>query len=136
MNEIYSQNSCGSSKNCGHAILLEKMLLEFYRRYTNKSVWIWREKATKYGRLYYRLVHSEHRMRDTGLPLLATPRASQDYKPIRKETQQERKGKHGRTLCADLGNRYPCYIGQHINPRFVEWMMGYPVDWTKVIKSE
>ena len=23
-------------------------------------------------------------------------------------------------------------IGKKLNPQFVEWMMGYPVDWTKI----
>jgi hypothetical protein len=35
--------------------------------------------------------------------LLATPRASQDYKPIRHLSPSEADGTHGRTLVADIG---------------------------------
>ena len=53
--------------------------------------------------------------------------------------------------CRDSGNPLPprkshpgggqkpplvSVIGGKLNPQFVEWMMGYPEDWTKVEKSE
>jgi len=37
--------------------------------------------------------------------LLATPRASQDYKPIRQLSPSEADGTHGRTLVADIGSQ-------------------------------
>lgn len=136
MNGIYGPSLCGLSKNSDRVGLLEKMLLGYYRQYMSQYVPTWKQKATKSGRTVYRLSLSGHRTKDTGLQLLASPRASQEYKPIRAQTPKEREGKHGNALCANLGVICPERIGQHINPQFVEWMMGYPADWTLVLKNE
>jgi hypothetical protein len=70
--------------------------------------------------------------------LLATPRASQDYKPIRQLSPSEADGTHGRTLVADIGNELEVETGNNgesplrlgLNPEFVEAMMGFPTGWT------
>ncbi|MDQ0268689.1 hypothetical protein J2S17_000558 [Cytobacillus purgationiresistens] len=82
--------------------------------------------------LLYRLHLSEPITKDTGYLLLPTPTASQNYKPIRKLAPSERNGSHGKTLPGGIGEKYPEHIGYHINPQYVEWMMGFPSDWTKV----
>jgi len=46
---------------------------------------------------------SEPSTAETESSLLATPRASQDYKPIRQLSPSEADGTHGRTLVADIG---------------------------------
>lgn len=68
----------------------------------------------------------------TTLKMLGTPTASQNYKPIRKLSPSEAKGEHGKALPGSIGEAYPETIGEYINPQFVEWMMGFPEDWTKV----
>lgn len=68
----------------------------------------------------------------TTLKMLGTPTASQNYKPIRKLSPSESKGEHGKALPGSIGEMYPETIGKRINPQFVEWMMGFPEDWTKV----
>ena len=87
------------------------------------------KKDTKSGRSVFRLVLSERTMKDTGFVFLASPRASQDFKPIRRQTPQEHSGKHGQTLSASLGIIFPERIGQYITPQFAEWMMGFPIGW-------
>ena len=39
-------------------------------------------------------------------------------------------GGHGLALPASIGDICPECIGQRINPRFSEWLMGYPEGWT------
>ena len=87
------------------------------------------EKDIPSNRCLFRLVLSERTMKDTGFVFLASPRASQDYKPIRVQTPKEHSGKHGQTLCASIGIIYPEHIGRYINPQFVEWLMGFPIGW-------
>ena len=44
----------------------------------------------------------------------------------------EANGKHGKVLPGSLGENFESYIGKYPNPAFVEWMMGYPENWTKI----
>lgn len=129
MNGICGRSTCVLSENLGQNTLLEKMLMGYYQQYMSQYVPTWKRKATKSGRTVYRLVLSERTMKDTGFVFLASPRASQDYKPIRKQTPQESSGKHGQVLCGSLGIICPERIGQYINPQFAEWMMGFPIGW-------
>ena len=109
--------------------LLEKMLMGFYQQYMSPYAPTWKKKIMKSGRTVYRLVLSERTMKDTGFVFLASPRASQDFKPIRRQTPREHSGKHGQTLCSSIGIICPERIGQYINPLFSEWMMGFPIGW-------
>lgn len=129
MNGICGQSTCAWSENLTQNTLLEKTLMGYYQQYMSPYAPTWKQRATKSGRTVYRLVLSERTMKDTGFVFLASPRASQDYKPIRKQTPQEHSGKHGQTLCSSLGIICPERIGQYINPQFAEWMMGFPIGW-------
>ncbi len=110
-------------------MLLVKMLMASYQQYMSVFAPTWKKVITKSGRSVFRLVLSERTMKDTGFVFLASPRASQDYKPIRVQTPKEHSGKHGQTLCASIGIIYPEHIGRYINPQFVEWLMGFPIGW-------
>jgi hypothetical protein len=129
MNGTCGLNLSGLSGNCGRSTLLAKTLMAYYQQYMSPYAPTWKRKATKSGRSVYRLTLSVHTMKDTGFVSLASPRASQDFKPIRKQTPQEHNGKHGQALCASLGIIFPERIGQYINPLFAEWMMGFPLGW-------
>lgn len=125
---------CGQSSSelygkSSQSMLLVKMLMASYQQYMSPFAPIWKQKATKSGRSVFRLVLSERTMKDTGFVFLASPRASQDFKPIRKQTPKEHSGKHGQTMCSSLGIICPERIGQYINPQFAEWMMGFPIGW-------
>ena len=136
MNGTSGQNLCDLSENCGRGTLLAKMLMASYQQYMSPFAPTWKKKVTKSGRSVYRLTLSAPTMKDTGFVSLASPRASQDFKPIRKQTpQEEKKGKHGQTLCSSLGIIYPERIGQYINPQFAEWMMGFPLGWGGISNS-
>jgi hypothetical protein len=61
---------------------------------------------------------------------LPTPLASQGDKPIRAPSPSRIQGSHGYDLQERIGQLKPHLIGKKINPQFVEWIMGYPKDWT------
>lgn len=69
-------------------------------------------------------------MIDAGIISLPTPAASQIHKPVRPLILSEQSGTHGKMTCGVLGTLYPSLIGKTIHPEFVEWMMGFPRQWT------
>ena len=87
MSGICGQSTCALSENLTQNTLLEKTLMGYYQQYMSPYAPTWKQRATKSGRTVYRLVLSERTMKDTGFVFLASPRASQDYKPIRKQTR-------------------------------------------------
>ena len=97
---------------------------------SKESTPTFRRKVTKSGYTYYQLQESKHRTRENGVSLLPTPTASQDYKPIRPQSPSEKAGKHGTALPGSLGVIYPSLIGHYIHPEYIEWMMGFPANWT------
>lgn len=129
---ICGQSSSELSGNYGPNTLLVRMLMASYQQYMSPFAPTWKKRVTKSGRSVYRLALSERTMKDTGFVFLASPRASQDFKPIRKQTPREHSGKHGQTMCSSLGIIFPERIGQYINPQFAEWMMGFPIGWADI----
>ena len=83
-----------------------------------------------------RVSPTDCKRKSPGLPVFAamlpTPTTSQDYKPIRPLTRTEQNigAHHGKALPGGLGELMPSLIGKRIHPGFVEWMMGFPVEWT------
>lgn len=136
MNGTCGQNLCELSESSSQNMLLVRMLMGFYQQYMSPYAPTWNRRVTKSGRSVYRLTLSVRTMRDTGFALLASPRASQDYKPIRKQTPGEYSGKHGNALCSSLGIICPERIGQYINPQFAEWMMGFPIGWADIRSTD
>ena len=133
--DTYGQSFLGLSEKSSRRMLLEKMLMGYYLQYISPYSPTWKNKIKKYRRTVYRLAVSERTMKDTGFVFLASPRASQDFKPIRKQTPKEHSGKHGQTLCSSIGIICPERIGQYINPQFTEWMMGFPIGWGDIINT-
>lgn len=129
---IYGLNTSGLYEKLDQEPLWLKMCLGYYTRFMIPFAPTWKKQVTKSGRCVYRLTLSVRTMRDTGWLLLPSTRASQDYKPIRVQTPQEHCGKHGNTLASGIGIISPGLIGQYINPRFSEWLMGFPEGWTDV----
>lgn len=68
-----------------------------------------------------------------GSNLLPSPITSKANRRIEKASPCRAKG---RNLEQRLGVEAPALIGQHINPQFLEWMMGYPIGWTEIKLSE
>lgn len=125
---ICGQNLFGLCESRSPNMLLVKMLMASYQQYMSVFAPTWKKVITKSGRSVFRLVLSERTMKDTGFAFLASPRASQDHKPIRVQTPKEHSGKHGQTLCASIGIIYPEHIGRYINPPICGMVNGIP-DW-------
>ncbi len=64
-----------------------------------------------------------------GCGLLPTPRASQDFKPIRCMAPSEKNCGHGVQLVAWIGTRFPRLIGSYLTGGLLGAMMGYPENW-------
>lgn len=132
MSVISGHKPCESLENYSPIGLLEKMLLDLSQWRWMMFSKNWKQCTTKRGHLYYQLAVSGLLMKESGFLSLATPTASQCYKPIRALCPSEMNGTHGKTLPGSLGERYPEHIGKRINPRYVEWMMGLPIGWTEL----
>jgi len=73
-----------------------------------------------------------------GLPVFAAllsenlPTPTCSLNAIRKPSPSENPGgcRRGRNLDGEIGARAPSLIGKRIHPKFVEWMMGFPEEWT------
>jgi len=76
-----------------------------------------------------RLVH--HKIGKDGF-VWPTVIASQAAKPIRAPSPSCVKKEHGYNLQDKIGERYPELIGKKINPLFLEWIMGFPLNWTEL----
>lgn len=125
-------SSQDSSKKFNLVGLSAKMYQDFLTEGSKQPLVTWKKKATKFGFSVLQLVISGPSTKDKGsLSLLATPTASQSYKRIRPLAPSEANGKHGKVLPGSLGENFESYIGKYPNPAFVEWMMGYPENWTK-----
>ena len=84
------------------------------------------------GGVVYPLYPLEHPINEYGGFYLPTPTASQAAKPIRKPSPSRLVKKHGYDIQDKLGEIYPNLIGMKINIHFLEWMMGYPTNWTEL----
>ena len=62
---------------------------------------------------------------------IATPRPSQDYKPILAPTPSCVSKNHGLTLPMSIGLLNPELIGKRLSAEFLEVLMGYPIGWTE-----
>ena len=60
------------------------------------------------------------------------PTPTCNIEKIRKPSPSENPGgsRRGRGLDGEIGDRIPSLIGKRIHPEFVEWMMGFPAEWT------
>ncbi len=60
--------------------------------------------------------------------LWPTPRASANENRQYKPSPSQLAGTHGKSLAAEVGGP--------LNPEFVEWLMGFPLEWTALSPSE
>ena len=123
--ELYNlQNQHGSSLKTSVALLLGTTAW-----FSNKCALIWKAKVMKSNRLLFQLSPSMHCTEETGYGLLGTPK-SQDERAALSD-----RGRHnmGEQVHGALNGRE---TGLRLQPNFVEWMMGYPKDWTELPDSK
>jgi len=93
---------------------------------------IWRAKATPQGRLYFQLAPSIRRTDGIESGFWPTPKASDAIMGMTARTS-------GRPIerSTHLQTRVGLSVGWkpgdgHVNPPFLEWLMGYPIGWTEI----
>lgn len=115
-----------------------KMLLVSSRWHSTICSLSWKASATPRGRLLFQLAASEPHTAEIGcgssqsFPLQKrmwpTP-AARDYRYPNARPFRERGG-------GKRGEQLPNAIGGALNPTWVEWLMGYPTEWTALAPSE
>lgn len=121
MMTVTSGRKCLESyTNCGRLGLLVRMCLESSIWHSTRCLLTWKRKNTKCNVSLFQLAVSMPRTNETGSSLWPTPRVggSLGSSPVG--------NKHG-----DLAAR----AGGPLNPEWVEWLMGYEQQFTKLIPT-
>ena len=142
--------------NSGPLGCLLRTCLESERLSSTRCYLTWKVWTTPLGRLLFRLLPSTPRTEETGSGLWPTPKASQDgISP--KTLEMVRMGKAEASLArvvltpemwptpkasevwagvrglnAQGGPGLTEKVGGSLNPTWVEWLQGFPMDWTEV----
>jgi hypothetical protein len=95
--------------------------------YSSKCALTWKIKATKYNRLLFQLVPKTLRIGEIESGLLPIPLAT-DYK--RRSPNSKQQG------LPEQIHAIGTQTGMKLQPNFVEWVMGYPKDWTELPDSK
>ena len=166
MSAISGQQCLKLSKTKGPLGLLEKMLVGTSIWASTKCSLIWKTKDTKQGRLLFRLVPSMRSIEEIESGLLPTPTVQDGGKATKKWRDGNQNnltayifnpGKFIPTpATADYkgapknryfgSNTYKANLSEavrlsescptHMNPEFLELLMGFPVGWTELEPSE
>ena len=128
---------CESSRLLG---LLEKTLKVTLPSDSMKSLMTWRERATPRGRLYFQLVPSVRRIRESGYLLWPTPVAQPANGTPEMFMERKRKAiAKGSKMGLCLTDLQLVVVAKErgmqgrgkLNPRWLGWLMGYPDKWTE-----
>ena len=149
-----------SFRRSGPLGLLERTLLASSRWNSTRSFLIWKEKATKQGHSLFQLAASMPRTNETEYGLWPTP-TTQDNQQVKGKDQRgttlggavrlwptpahrdHKRGYLGGRIrngkvsmdTLDVIVQYtdnPTRQAGHLNPEFVEWLMGFPIGWTEL----
>ena len=133
---------CESSRLLG---LLEKTLKATLPSDSMKSLMTWRERVTPRGRLYFQLVPSVRRIRESGFLLWPTPVAQPANGTPEMFLERKRKAiAKGSKMGLCLTDLQLVVVAKErgmqgrgkLNPRWLGWLMGYPDNWTECERSE
>ena len=116
--------------------LLEKMLLGTLPLDSTMFVMTWKAKTTKRGRLFFRLSPLGRSMEGRGSLWWPTPKASDAIMGMTARTSGRpiERSTHLQTI---VGLSVGWKPGDgHLNPTWVEWLMGFPIGWTEIEDSE
>lgn len=109
---------------------LLKMCLASLRWNSTACLLTWKAKATRQGRLYFRLAASAPRTDENGFGLWATPAAAVAREFYPTPTTQDAKNNGSKSQQARNTPPLNAVAGGPLNPNWVEWLMGYPAGWT------
>ena len=147
------------SGNSGPLGYVEKMLLDSCDWAWTKYLLTWKAKATPRGRLIFQLARQAHPTSDNDYGLLHTPTAKANQtSPSMVErghgnwvsnlwptptamtgsesvAPSHLTGKHGWNIGAAVNAVSPKTTG-HLNPKWVAWLMGYPIEYLNCVPWE
>ena len=147
------------SGNSGPLGCVEKMLLDSCDWAWTKYSLTWKAKATPQGRLIFQLARQAHPTSDNDYGLLHTPTAKANQtSPSMVErghgnwvsnlwptptamtgsesvAPSHLTGKHGWNIGAAVNAVSPKTTG-HLNPKWVAWLMGYPIEYLNCVPWE
>ena len=156
MTEISGRKLLGLSKSPDPLFLLEKMLMESLNSISTPYLRTWKVQTTPRGALIFQLRASVRTTKDKESGLLPTPTqdsASERTKKYKQggtpltvavqmyptpNTRDTRRGCNQKQLATEIDKEYPKAkkTGGRLNPNFVERLMGFPTDWTKIDQTE
>ncbi len=119
----------GLCENCDQLGSLEKMLRATLPVASVASLMTWRQTATPQGHSVSQLLPSRRNILESGFSLWRTPNAYVVYPKSNVKKLTGRTPKDPQVGLADQ-------IGGRPNPRWVEWLMGFPDNWTDLEASE
>jgi hypothetical protein len=130
----------GLYENLGRVGPLAKMLLGMSRWASTKCYLTWRDLATPGRRLLFRLSPSMPSTKETGHGLWLTPtaterRCSNVAELVWTKNGTVRRAYKNKTSALGLSMQAGAVLG-NLNPQWVEWLMGYPIGWTDLQRSE
>jgi hypothetical protein len=126
MTETSGRNIAALLPNSDPVGLLVRMFLTSGTPCSMMCFLTWTVSTTQQSRLIYQLSPSVPNIDDTESSLWPTP-TSRDYRSDRASeewTKRREMDTRGKTL--------PFAVGGTLNPPWVEWLQGFPMDWTEV----
>ena len=109
---------------------LLKMCLESERPYSTRCYLTWKIWRTPQGRLLFRLAPSTPRIGESGFSLWPTPRNCSAMAATL--TKNNLRPERFPNLETKVARRDQSAIGGQLNPAWVCWLMGFPLDWLDV----
>lgn len=141
---IMTSATCGPrctelSESASPLGLLRRMLQTTLPSDSMRSLMTWKVSATPAKRIYYRLVPSLPRIKESGFLLLPTPRASHGMTGQLRSAESVRRSAKGHNSRLEdyvaLIEDFPVGQRGYLNPEWLEWLMGLPVGWTELSSS-
>lgn len=149
MTEISGRKLLELSKSPDPLGLLEKTLMELLNSISIQFLRTWKEKTTPQGSLIFQLQASVRGTKGKGSGLFPTPTAACEIGGVQADRVEQTKSgafilrkknkphmKYGANLRDMMHYSNNVKTGGQLNPVFVEHLMGFPMNWTKIDEKE
>ena len=148
MTEISGKKLLELSKSPDLLFLLEKMLVELLNSISTPYLRTWRVQTTPQGALIFQLRASVQNTKGKESGLLPTPTAGNSMNVVMPPEFVKRNSSGWTVTRKGTGTKFGAKLndvvnylekpktGGRLNPNFVERLMGFPMDWTKIESTE
>ena len=129
--DISGQSILGLSKNSGQLGSLEKTLVDTLNSVSTPCSRTWRVKVTERGHLVFQLLASAPTTKERESGLWPTPSRGMWKQDVNDDGRYARDiKKKGFQVMLPAAVKIRGKGGGQLNPKWVEWIMGYPRGWT------